>query len=106
MKKLSILTLLLLMATFAFANNNEPETNEAKDSIEANSIQEDYSEGTTFKWYGTKSGILKPCRGLAVTVCKEIIVSGEKGKAFVSDGEITIIVDTNQVNFEDGSVEM
>ncbi len=106
MKKLSILTLLLMMATFVFANNNEPETNEVKESIETSINQQDSSQGTTYKWYGIKSGILKPCRGLTVAVCKEIIVSKERGQAVVTDGETTIVVDISQVNLEDGSVEM
>ncbi len=108
MKKLSILTLLLMMATFVFANNNEPETNEAKNGneVETDIVSEINSSGEEI-YFGTKVGIFRPCRGETTRMCKKATYSQtEKGKLIVTDGETTIIVDVSQFNFEDGSVEM
>lgn len=103
MKKLSILTLLLLMATFAFANNNEPETNEVKNTNEVETISQP-EERPSIIYYGERSGLFKPCVGHAITICKKIIFSAEKDKAYVTDGESTIEVNISQINIEDGSI--
>ena len=103
MKKLSVLTLLLLMATFAFANNNEHETNEVK-TLKTT----DEPQTPPQKIYrGEKVGIFRPCKGDVIAICKIVIYSQtERDKVIVTDGETTIVVDANQVNFKDGSVEM
>lgn len=107
MKKLSILTLLLMMATFVFANNNEPETNEERINIEKENVQQDDGDAPGTYYYGAKAGVFRPCKGNLENVCKKIIYSGnERGKVIVTDGVTTITVDISRVNFEDGSVEM
>ena len=92
------------MAAFAFANNNEPETNDIENKKEVTSELEYSSEEI---YFGTKVGIFKPCRGETTRMCKKATYSQtEKGKLIVTEGETTIIVDVSQFNFEDGSVEM
>ena len=92
------------MATFAFANNNEPETNGVEIKNEINSEVESSGEEI---YFGTKVGIFRPCRGETTRMCKKVVYSQtERDKVIVTDGETTIIVDANKVSFEDGSVEM
>ena len=92
------------MATFVFANNNEPETNEERIKKEVSSELENSGEEI---YYGTKVGIFKPCKGETTRMCKKVVYSqADQGVVIVTDGETTIIVDISRVNFEDGSVEM
>ena len=104
MKKLSILTLLLMMATFVFANNNEPETtNTINEEIMKTTAKPE--EGPTIIIYGDRAGIFRPCTNSSNAVCKKIIFSQtERGMATITDGITTIVININQVNLEDGSV--
>ncbi|MBQ8222392.1 MAG: hypothetical protein IJZ87_03450 [Bacteroidales bacterium] len=107
MKKLSVLTLLLLMATFAFANNNETKmTSEISSTIEHESVQHDEATEPGIYYYGSKAGVFRPCKGNVEMVCKKIIFSSERDKVIVTDGLTRIVVDINKVNFEDSSVDM
>ncbi|MBQ8957945.1 MAG: hypothetical protein IJ057_05530 [Bacteroidales bacterium] len=101
-KRIVIAALLaVFMSTTAFANGANPVE---KREGSSNEVQKE--SGGTIKYYGEKAGLFRPCKGHCALVCKEITTNTEKGTATVSDGENTIIVEIDKVNFEDGSIRM
>lgn len=74
--------------------------------------------GGTVEWYGERAGLLRPCRGCCVAVCKRITYpSPQRGEGtvqsvnaadryvVVSDGERTIMVKASQVDWRTGAIK-
>jgi len=97
--------LAVFLSTAVFANETNPVEKKETTSNEAQKESKD-SGGGTIEFYGEKSGLIKPCKGYAMTVCKKVTFNEQTGKATVTDGVNTIVVDIEKVNIEDGSVDL
>lgn len=105
-KRIVVSTFLaVFLSTAAFANGTNPVEEKETTGNEVQKESKD-SGGGTVKYYGERAGLFRPCVGSCVMVCKEVIGNERTGKAIVTDGVNTIVVDIEKVNFEDGSVEM
>lgn len=75
--------------------------------------------GATVEWYGEKAGILRPCKGRCIAVCKRITYpSSQVGEGtieseniadrhvIVSDGERMIMVKVSQVDWRMGAIKI
>ncbi len=97
--------LAVFLSTSVFAHETNPVE---KKETTGNEVQKESKEsgGGSVKYYGERAGLFRPCVGPCVMVCKEVIGNETTGKAVVTDGVNTIVVDIEKVNFEDGSVDM
>lgn len=96
--------LAVALSSTTFANETNPVENNETSRIEVQ--KESKESGGTVKYYGEKAGLLKPCKGTCAFVCKEITTNNRSGTAIVTDGEETIVVDIEKINFEDGSINL
>ncbi len=96
--------LALALSSTAFANETNPVENNETSRIEVKTKSK--NSGVTIKYYGEKAGLFRPCKGTCILVCKEIIKNDRSGTAIVTDGEDTIVVDIEKINFEDGSINL
>lgn len=75
--------------------------------------------GGTVEWYGEKDGLLRPCKGRCIAVCKRITYpSPQRGEGtiesvnaadryvIVSDGERMIMVKASQVDWRTGAIKI
>ena len=105
-KRIVVSTFLaVFLSTAAFANGTNPVEEKETTGNEVQKESKD-SGGGTIEFYGEKAGLLRPCRGYAMAVCKKVTFNNNERTAVVTDGVSTIVVDVEKVNLEDGSVEM
>ncbi len=97
--------LAVFLSTSVFAHETNPVEKKETTGNEAQKESKD-SGGGTIEFYGEKAGLLRPCRGYAMAVCKKVTFNNNERTAVVTDGVSTIVVDVEKVNLEDGSVEM
>lgn len=113
MKKLVLFVAGLLLAGGAYAQGFE-EQHEEFSSLS----KQEKDGGATVEWYGEKAGILSPCKGPCVAVCKRITYPSSQGGegtvqsvnaadryVVVSDGERMIMVKASQVDWRTGAVK-
>ncbi|MDD3569120.1 MAG: hypothetical protein PHT92_12040 [Bacteroidales bacterium] len=105
MKKIIVLSILLTSGVMAFAQN---------DSNKGITKEAELTAKGTIKYYGEKAGLIRPCKGTCVLVCKEVssliqeVRSPEDSKieyVKVSDGNRYIIVEKSRIDFSNGSIK-
>lgn len=112
MKKLALFVAGLLLAGSAYA-----QVVDKQEKLSSASNEEKGGEGT-IEWYGERAGVLSPCTGNCVTVCKKITypaqqkeeetmqnVSAADRYVIVSNGEQTIVVKASQVDWRTGAIK-
>ena len=113
MKKLALCVAGLLLACGAYAQGFEEQQGEF-----SSMLRQGKDGGATVEWYGEKAGILRPCKGNCIAVCKRITYpSSQRGEGtvqsvnaadryvVVSDGERTIMVKASQVDWRTGAIK-
>lgn len=112
MKKLALIVAGLLLAGGVYAQGDDRQE-------ELSSISRKVANGgATIEWYGERSGIIGPCMGNCVAVCKRItypdskvgggaleVQNASNPDVIVSDGETTIVVKASQVDWRTGAVK-
>ncbi len=110
MKKIIVLSILLISSMFAFAQS---------ESNEGIAKEKEFTAKGSVEYYGDKAGFLRPCKGTCYRLCKKIThpelptSSTKSGTAEnkkveyvrISDGNRSIIVEKSRVNFSDGSIK-